>query len=413
MNMNVISPWLYRFGLVWAGLALPAPGLTANPPPQAINQSPSILYPKVDVQDVKSLDVYVDHATLHVLIAGQVFGEPKLVLKYLRSDDSGKTWSAPVPIDSRAAPPGRVMRGNDVQIAAAGDRLIAVWHTAGAGYMGSGPLVTAISEDGGITWRTGPNPADDQRQDGHSYIDINADPQETFHLVWLDNREDRKGVQGLRYARSTDGGQSWSRNATVDGDTCTCCWNTLATSSQGAVHILYREALPRDMALARSKDGGKQWELRGAVGRFAWNFEGCPHMGGGLAAVGAATARLHSLVWTGGETHAGLYYLRSADGGERWTEPRRMGAPMAGHSDITAQDETHLAAVWDTVTPEGSVIFAAESTDGGTAWATPGPLSKPGVSATHPRVVAIPAGYLAFWTERTGEKPNVLAATFF
>ncbi|MGH9892168.1 MAG: sialidase family protein, partial [bacterium] len=252
MNTNVISPWLYRFSLVWVGLALSIPGLPADTPAQGVNDPhpSSILHPHVEVQDVKSLDVYVDHATLHVLIAGRVPGEPTLVLRYLRSDDSGRTWLVPLEIDSRVAPPGRVMRGNDVQIAAAGDRLVAVWHTTGTGYMGSGSLATAISKDGGKTWRPGSNPADDQRQDGHSYIDIKADPQETFHLVWLDNREGREGVQGLRYARSTDGGENWSANATVDGDTCTCCWNTLATSSEGAVHILYRDAFPRDMALA-------------------------------------------------------------------------------------------------------------------------------------------------------------------
>jgi hypothetical protein len=144
------------------------------------------------------------------------------------------------------------------------------------------------------------------------------------------------------------------------------------------------------------------------VGRFGWKFDGCPHMGGGIVAVGATL--LHSLVWTGSEAHAGLYYVRSVDGGEHWTEDEQS---EAGHSDITVRNETHLAAVWDGATPKGSVIFASESTNDGTTWAMPRSLSKPEVSATHPRVVAFPAGYLAFWTEHVGEKPNVFAIAFF
>ncbi|MGH8594339.1 MAG: sialidase family protein [Gammaproteobacteria bacterium] len=71
----------------------------------------------------------------------------------LRFDDGGHTWSAPAAIYTGKAPLNQsIHRGNDVQIAAAGKRLIAVWQVPGSGFNGRGPLATAISSDGGDTW---------------------------------------------------------------------------------------------------------------------------------------------------------------------------------------------------------------------------------------------------------------------
>lgn len=56
---------------------------------------------------------------------------------------------------------------------------------------------------------------------------------------------------------------------------------------------------PRDMALIRSSDQGASWQPVGMVGDFWWRFEGCPHIGGGLAQAG--DEQLNAVVWTGAE----------------------------------------------------------------------------------------------------------------
>lgn len=385
-----------------------------------------------------SLDVYADGATIHALLAEGGQAQKTALLRYTRSEDGGETWSAPVAIDTGAAPLAPMKRGNDVQIAASGTRLVAVWQTSGAGFRGRGPLATAISNDGGKTWTAAPNPADDGSRGGHAFVDIAADASGAFHLVWLDDRtrgssagskephrlearspaagasgkhrmHGSKGgksageaTQGLRYARSTDGGRTWSRNATVDEKTCSCCWNTLAASPNGALYLLYRDAAgTRDMALAQSNDGGRRWRNVSPVGAFGWKFEGCPHVGGGLAAPGD----LHSLVWTGEEHQSGMYYLRSGDEGSSWTAPLRIGESSAAHGDAAAMDPARIALVWDASDAQGAGVYAMDSGDNGQTWSQPRRLSAPGLTASHPRIVATPFGFRVFWTEARENGP--------
>ena len=96
----------------------------------------------------------------------------------------------------------------------------------GTSKFGSGAIGTAVSSDGGARWKLGSNPADDRSTDGHGYIDAIADATGSVHAVWLDGRD---GGQGLRTATSKDFGRTWQANQPVDGRTCDCCWNRMAS----------------------------------------------------------------------------------------------------------------------------------------------------------------------------------------
>lgn len=335
---------------------------------------------------VLALDVFASGDTVDLLIAEQHGEKPALF--HQRSADGGATWRARTAV--AGPPPFGPRRGNDPQIAAVGARLIAVWTTAGTDKWGSGPMATALSADGGITWSPGPNPADDGATTGHGFIDIAPDGDGRFHLVWLDSRD---GKQGLRYANSSDGAK-WSKNATVKPGSCECCPNTLATAAS-RVAVLYRDHDPRDMRVALSPDAGATWTRDARAGAFDWKFDGCPHAGGGLAFAGGA---MHALVWTGHAEQAGVHHVTSPDG-EKWGAAQRLGPADAAHPDI-ASDGTRLAAVWES----GAAIWAAHSTDGA-KWSTPARISE--TNATHPRVIATREGSRAFWTETSKGKNTV------
>ncbi len=339
--------------------------------------------------EVLALDAAVGGEVVDLLLA--VRGEKVARLVHRRSTDGGRSWGAETEVPLGGKPVESPHRGMDPQIAADGDRLLAVWTAPGTSPWGSGPLATALSADGGRTWTPGPAPADDGTTDGHNYVDAVADGRGGFHLVWLD---DRGGSRGLRAARSADGGRTWSANRTIDGETCECCWNRLAAGPDGAVRVLYRDRLPnRDMVVAASADGGESWRGLGAAGDFDWVFDGCPHAGGGLAVSGAAS-HLSALVWTGAEGKAGLWLVGSADGGRSWSEPRRMGSDRARNADLAAAGG-RLVAAWD----QDRRIHAAVSADGGLTWSAAEPISEPGRHATHPLVVAAGDGALVLWTE--------------
>jgi len=340
-----------------------------------------------------SLDVYSDGATIHLLFAETADAKTFTVF-HSRSDDGGTTWSKPVRADFGCGAPSNPHRGMDAQLAASGKNLIAVWQTAGTDKWGGGPMATALSSDGGKTWRAGGNPADDGLTAGHGFIDIAADTKGNFHLIWLDSRN---GKQGLRYTRSTDAGKTWEKNQTLDDETCECCWNSLATDSNGGVFALYRDKDPRDMALAVSRDNGATWQRAGVVGKFDWKFDGCPHVGGNVVRV---SGKIHAVVWTGSEGKAGIYHLTSSDGAT-WESPRQF--PSKAHRpDIAVSADGKIAAAWDGVVDGKYGTWGTVSADGEKG-SEPRRLSAPAANATHPRVVSTPHGFRVFWTEITDE----------
>ncbi len=347
------------------------------------------------VQNLISFDVYVDGQITHALFAAETGEANKPYIGYLRSADGGQHWTAPVEIGHIVVSALESRIGNDVQIAASGDKLLAVWQVSGE-IPGMGPLVALSSSDGGQNWTPGVNPtASDVDQ---SHADLTADRQGRFHLVWLDDR-DENGYQGVRYARTGDAGQHWELAQTIDDSSCSCCWNRIVIAPDGQLNLLYRDMEPRDMALAQSADGGQSWQRVSTVGEFNWVFNGCPHNGGGLVLAGGNT--WHSLVWTGADNQVGLYHLQSGDNGKSWSQPRGMNSGLpAFHSDIAVIGARHVAAIWDVLGAEGSTVVISESLDNGAQWSTPQTLSTSGSSASFPRLVATPAGLLAMWMDQ-------------
>lgn len=349
---------------------------------------------------VCSLDVYPAGRVIHLLVGEKTAHGGNAGLRALRSSDSGATWSEPVRVDAGNRPAYGLRRGNDAQIAASGDRLIAVWQTAGTDAWGGGPMATALSADGGKTWSAGPNPADDGSTEGHNFMDIAADGRGVFHLVWLDTRGGRRG---LRSAHSADAGRTWSANRTIDPETCECCANTLLASPAEGAWVLYRNKSPRDMAAASFTGDG--WRKPVTVGAFGWQFEGCPEVGSGLCRLPDGT--LHAAVWSGKEKQTGVHHLASKDNGATWSEAHSLGGSMARNPDAAASPGGEVAVVWDTYEDNAPCIRGAVSKDGGQTWTSTPRLSSATARAEHPRVVPVESGFRVFWTEeKEGHPPK-------
>jgi len=362
-------------------LALAATGVAAHKPHAHKPAS-------APIHGVTSVDVYRDSGAIHVLSGETV--DAGTSLWHRASRDDGGTFSTPVRVDAGLPAPREFRRGDDAQIAALGDTVVALWSVPGTGWGGSGPFTSAISRDGGKTWRAGANPSDSGLASGHGFADLLFDAK-GLHAVWLDNRDKS---QGLRYALSKDG-TSWGPNASIQPGSCECCWNSLIAHGNDTL-VMFRGKGPRDMALAAFD--GNAWSPRGRVGAFDWQVKGCPETGGGLAVT--PDGMLHALVWTGRDDSTGLHYLRSAAAGKAWSKPVRLGTPGAQHNDLAASGAM-LAAVWD----DADAIRVAISRNAGGAWEAPRRLSAQGVAAMNPRVVAAGRGFLVLWTEREKHGP--------
>lgn len=340
---------------------------------------------------VDGLDVHYQGNVADLLLV-QRAGK-KSWLAHQRSLDGGKTWGKATKVEAKKlASLGKMSRGSDAQIAAQGEKVVVLWTTFEGNKWGTGPLATAISEDGGKTWTMAKSPTDADAPDGQSYVDLTVGGKGTFHAVWLDSRD---GGQGLRYASTSDPKQGWSKNETLVQRTCECCWNRILAGPKGETSILYREKDPRDMALYK-KTESKPWHKAGVVGAFNWKFEGCPHVGGALATSGDAT---HALVWTAAPGKTGLYHVRSVGEDEKWSDPVRVGGEEAKHSDLAANGD-RIAAVWDVMTTDKMAIYGSISKDQGKTWSTPKELSDAKGKSSHPRIVPSQAGFTVLWTER-------------
>jgi len=200
-----------------------------------------------------------------------------------------------------------------------------------------GPTVTVNSDAEGL-------PA------SHTFHNVAVGPDGAIYVSWLDSRNrDRAraelagvatghsahGHHGhgaaepelpgseLWLAVSRDGGESFREVAAVDRNVCPCCRTGLATGPDGSVYVVWRKIFEgdvRDIAIARSVDGGTTFSEPVAVHRDGWVFPGCPHVGPTIAV--SDDGAVHVAWYTGRDGAQGTYYAVSADGG------RTFGAPV-------------------------------------------------------------------------------------
>jgi hypothetical protein len=374
-------------------------GLTACQPPQPQPLSVRYVAP-LDMQalglgNLISFDVYADQHRLHALFAATRPDGQSPYFGYLTSEDGGEHWQMPVALTALLTHGLESKIGNDVQIAAHGTQLLAIWQSTGE-IPGMGPLSGAASSDGGMHWQAVTPPAMPETDQSHA--DLAADEQGRFHLIWLDDREEN-GYQGLRYAQTDDYGLHWQQQQTLDDSTCSCCWNRLRVDAQNRLQILFRDGEPRDMAVLTSQDRGEHWQRSAPLSAFNWQFDGCPHNGGGLAGFDEA---LFATIWTGAESQAGLYFVYSPDYGKNWSAPMALAKPddAAFHSDIAVLDAAHVVAVWDAHGAQGMQVLFAESYDHGQHWQAARRLSQDAASASFPRLLNSAQGLLALWVEQ-------------
>ena len=379
--------------------------------------------------DVVACDVAESQGSIHLLLGTQSDAEQKnFTLTYTRSDDRGATWSAPTNIPTAHAPPARMHRGDDPQVAARGSHVMALWTVRGEGPYGSGPLATALSDDGGKTWRAGPAPAarplpleaiaarpaaatasatskksHESNGTGPGYrFPAATAGGDAFHVVWIHAVGEERS---LRHARLPFDGSSWSQTTLVDSRVCACCWNELHVDRDGALAVLYRDQQPSDMSVAVSRDAGRTWQPAGRAGRFDWNFDGCPHVGGGVTTLAAARdvpPSLLATVWTGDGGSTGAYVLTGSRDGN-WSDPVPLTADgsRGRDTDVAAlPDGRTAAAVWDQAVPEGGGqgVYAVFTADAGRSWSAPRRLSAPGENASYPRIVPAGNHFVTLWT---------------
>lgn len=207
---------------------------------------------------------------------------------YLVHTDDGDELSSPVRVDTPEYHPGSVHGAPTLAASPEGDIYVA-WTRPVAGGRFASVLVVRASHDRGSGFTPPVRVNDNAEPASAGFESLDVGPGGVLYAAWLDGREKKDGGSAATYfARSVDGGATFTENVRIDGDSCPCC-KTDVESSGDQVHVSWRKVFPgsiREIVYARSADRGESFGPSVIVGDDEWFIEGCPHRGPSIGSAG-------------------------------------------------------------------------------------------------------------------------------
>jgi hypothetical protein len=209
---------------------------------------------------------------------------------------------------------------------------------------------------------------------------------------------------GLFFAWSKDGGGTYSAARMVKDNTCECCRIAVAFAGLGRPAVLFRNIFPgsvRDHAIVTFRDPATPGEIY-RVSHDDWKTESCPHQGPSLAISPRGT--YHAVWFTGGGVRKGLFYARSTDGGERFSEPMAVGRPDRNASrPYVLASASDTAIAWKEFDGEKTTVKLMTSGDDGITWSQPKVIAATTDASDHPLLVSHgPEAFLSWMTKADG-----------
>jgi hypothetical protein len=367
-----------------------------------------------------------------VAVAWGASAEGKTDLFVAISQDGGRAFGAPVQVN-RTPGEGRVGGELPPRVAIhklAGQSVPAVtvlWNARGD----ATAIKMARSTDGGRTFSAplalqSPGAIGDR-----GWPALALDDRGDAHAVWLDHRglAARRVAQGggAKAARHVHGAAaSGDSSLTAQGSAlfyasssagaveereittgvCYCCKTALAAGEGRMLVAAWRHVYPgdlRDIAFAISRDGGRSFSSATRVSEDGWAINGCPDDGPALVVDAAGVTHI---VWPtvipGDEPVGALFYASSRDG-QRFTPRVRiptLGSPKPMHPQLALAIDGTLVVAWDELI-EGRRVAAVRrvirAAGAAPAFGEAVQLSPEG-NASHPVLATSSAGVFAAWT---------------
>jgi hypothetical protein len=326
-----------------------------------------------------------------------------------RSEDQGRTWSAPVHV-TRAAEdtdPGGDARP---KIALGRDGEIYVTWTRPMRKPFTGEIRFARSVDHGKTFLEPMTVHRDRQEITHRFDSIAVNPNGQVFVAWIDKRDVAAAAAtpgayrgaAVYFAVSDDRGASFRGDFKLADHACECCRIALVPHQDGSVSAFWRHIFEpniRDHAVARMHPNGSAGEVRRATFED-WRIDACPHHGPSLAE--DAAGGLHA-VWFGlGPKNQGVFYGRI--GGKGVDGLRRVGGETAEHADVAVTGK-RVAVAWKEFDGQRSRLRGMTSKDAGRTWEEH-ELASTEVDSDHPQVLTRGDRFHVLWNTR-GERLSV------
>ena len=317
------------------------PPSTLNIPTDRVTTA-AVSAAKVQVGPKSEVYVLYPHQDPHFKLLGMTVREQ---VRFLRSEDGGRSFSAPIEVGSSA------LEG----------------------------VVTSLG-----------------------MVNLFAAPDGTLYASWLDTRATfeyvakhhewpglRQYSSQLRVARSTDGGHSFEPSVVAASPVCVCCGTRVAQGASGPVYASTRgiewpdagenaESV-RDLLVARSADRGQTWSSATKIHDDGFRINTCPDVNAGLAV--DSTQRLHAAWYTGSAKNPGMFYAFSSDEGRSFTTPQALlptrAAPYGGIKLVLDSKDNAWIVLEDRRSDATLIHLIRVGRDGSISRAPPWPGTSP------------------------------------
>jgi hypothetical protein len=335
---------------------------------------------------------------------------------YARSGDGGRTFSAPLRVNSE---PGEVwgFAVSKPRIEVDAEGIVHVAYPANAPGPDGEPSVVAHrytrSTDGGQSFesaRTLSTLLADRHNtfmhggvgEAHAFGTITVSSDGRVYAYWIDTRHmTADGETAAIYgAVSADHGATFGEDfAIYETSVCPCCQLTAVAPDEERVLLGLRwvtDGNVRDPSVAISTDGGRAFGAPARLGEARWRMDGCPLKPTTVAVHGD---HVYTTWYSAVEEPPGVWFTRSTDGGASWNAgvPLHPAAAVSDAADLAVAPTGEIAVVWHAKAGKGRQIFFSRSAQAGERFSSPAALTDGESTASLPAVAVAGAQAHVVW----------------
>ena len=312
---------------------------------------------------------------------------------FAQSLDLGKTFSEPIKIGEH----GKSLDGGSdarpqVVSDSSGNILLAYAFFKDSNW--NAQVNIARSQDEGKTFTSPKSLINDEAS--QRFPSLVLTPNNRIFIAWIDKRivsnAKKSGQQRLggsiAYAFSDDGGSSFSAEKIANESSCECCRIGASADPKGGVGIVYRAIFAGGI-----RDHATQILTPASTGKIRrvshdeWRTDACPHHGPTIAI--SSSGKIHVAWFTQGSARSGVFYANSANEGETYSKPQRIGAEGENVSRpyLLALGRS-IWLVWKQFDGKQTSIYLKKSQDDGKTWDLPVIISQTMGYSDHPLLVS-------------------------
>jgi len=273
-----------------------------------------------------------------------------------------------------------------------------VWNDNSPGNL---EIMFARSIDGGLTFSAPVNVSHDASTSSSPQVAV--DSTGNIFVVW----ENDSGVLGILFSRSVDGGVTFSAPAMISTNTTGSVSPQMAVGPNGNVYLGWEDDFSSgsDISFSRSLDHGQTFSPPASLPHGVGNSTGVQLNVDAAGNVNAA--------WSNDSPgNSDIFFSRSTNGGLNFSAPLNISkTPGFSSNALLAADAAgNISVIWtDNVPPATAMdIFYARSSNGGTSFSSPINISNNSGFSADPSLAVDSAGNInVAWDDTTPGKDDI------